>query len=62
MLSNRWERKGGDVAMWLVVPPNCTADVILPAAAGNIRYQGGFISSLKTLGSGIHEITWKETR
>ncbi len=60
-VSNRWERKGGNVAMRLVVPPNSTADVILPAAAGNIRNQGSSLLSLKTLGSGVHEFTWKET-
>jgi alpha-L-rhamnosidase len=58
-VSNRWERKGGNVTMRLIVPPNCTAEVVLPAVA-NLKHSGGGDSSLKNIGSGIHDFSWKE--
>lgn len=59
-VSNRWERNPGRITLRLAVPPNSTADVILPKSAEKITYQGWRVSSLENSGSGIHEFTWKE--
>ncbi len=59
-VSNRWERKNGRVVMNLVVPPNCIATINLTTSARNITHQGDPVFSLENIGSGAHEITWRE--
>jgi alpha-L-rhamnosidase len=59
-ISNRWERKNGHISMQLTIPPNSTANIVLPTTAKNITHQGDPVFSLKNVGSGAHRITWRE--
>lgn len=62
-VSNRWERQDGRITMHLVIPPNSTALVTIPATAKNAALAGKPILP-KTGGlevaSGTHDFTWTE--
>ncbi len=60
-VSNRWERQGNRIAMQLVIPPNSTARVVLPAGAKNIALDGKPAGSAALeVGSGTHAFSWAE--
>ncbi len=63
-VSNRWERKNGRLTMRLVIPPNSTGRVILPATVRNLRLEQKPISAPTGTGimvtSGTHHFSWDE--
>jgi len=64
VVSNRWERKDGRIAMRLDIPPNSAARVVLPIDSKDIRLEGKSIAAPPggawEVGSGKHEFTWAE--
>ena len=60
-ISNRWERKSGQISMKVTIPPNSTARVFLPATAKSPSLSGQpNPANPAQIGSGTYEFKWAE--